>query len=725
MKQNTAIIKNILVFCITYVFFVALPQVYALSPSDLLMTDAFDALSGWSVTVNGHADTQNNVSIVHDSTDTQGRGNLLTVNYPGQAHILIRKTVPQNISSLPNVVYEIEFYDDPQRDYGADFYVADANGRYYMFGVSNGKINGNYFIQSGEDQNTTVIDSKISRTLGWHKLQLFVTQVGTYLAIKNTSAGPSDTSSGQSLVYLRGKLYPQEISTSFPIFSNLTHATEVAIEYPTWSHPASTSYWDNFRVYRFRPQDKSTTAKIEDLLIQYLNTYETDINSSQFTSYRQTANLKNNGNFQLSRLGFAAAYGIRAKRTNSAGDWQKMETILNEVLDDYTNGWSASSYDSPIAAQAAGLLASWQWNRISQTTKNKILTILPQITDWVAGQAVSGGVFDPARPNGGGDSKAEENAWSASLLGFMADFLPQHPNHTDWETKAKILACNSTSSSVTNGTYPCEVSQVLTPNNLRSGTPNFLLINHNQIHAGYALTIPWGLSQAALFKLNRQETIPIELTKNISQLYTNAIAPYIRFSNFTYRGFQPEYNVEDRIALFSGRDDWGQDATLQDNGWAYLDKLLQTSHLQSSVNFAWLTRAEGSVYPQGIDNLSAWLEFDYPVSCFDGGQSNVCVISRDNAALHFFLNSMDAIDKMQALFIVDPTDYQLTSYIPTPSSTPSQTPTPTPVPLAGDLNGDHVINIQDIMTFITRLNAEQTTTIFTYTKVVADYGKSY
>lgn len=70
---------------------------------------------------------------------------------------------------------------------------------------------------------------------------------------------------------------------------------------------------------------------------------------------------------------------------------------------------------------------------------------------------------------------------------------------------------------------------------------------------------------------------------------------------------------------------------------------------------------------------------------------------------------------------------------PSPSLTPTQTPiptatitpSPTPIPLAGDLNNDRVVNIQDVLTFISRLNAGQTATIFTYTNVVADYGKLY
>jgi hypothetical protein len=300
----------------------------------------------------------------------------------------------------------------------------------------------------------------------------------------------------------------------------------------------------------------------------------------------------------------------------------------------------------------------------------------------------------------------------------MADFLPDHPNAQEWLEKAKILACNSTSSGATNSQYPCEVSRVLTPNDLL-GSPPFVMINHNQINAGYAITIPWGLAQASLIRLNTGQPLPPEYTKNLRQLYDNGIAPYVRTSNYTYRGPATPYTSEDLLVRYTGRDDWGQDATLQDSGWAYLDAVIGIGKLGGVANYAWLTRAGATAYPAGITGMERWMEpAIYPHTCYDGGATNDCFVSRDNSATHFFLNAMDAIDRFMTLFLIDRLRYSLTP-LRTAVPTATAAPTPTPAPVPGDMTGDLRVSIDDIRYFTLQANPN----VFAYSVTVAHYGQ--
>jgi murein DD-endopeptidase MepM/ murein hydrolase activator NlpD len=156
------------------------------------------------------------------ATDTPPHNNLLRVTYLGQYVDIIRNDIGQ-VAAQSNLVYQIDFWDDPTRDYGLDFYVSGSgSNNYILFGVNNSYYGGYYFQRNG----TTAYNTGIPRTYGWHLIQIFVTDGGSYLKID-----------GQQ-------------PSGIPNLTTLTHATEVGIEYPNWGKGVSLSYWDNFSVHR-------------------------------------------------------------------------------------------------------------------------------------------------------------------------------------------------------------------------------------------------------------------------------------------------------------------------------------------------------------------------------------------------------------------------------------------------------------------------------------------
>jgi hypothetical protein len=273
------------------------------------------------------------------------------------------------------------------------------------------------------------------------------------------------------------------------------------------------------------------------------------------------------------------------------------------------------------------------------------------------------------------DSQGEQFAWYASFLKFVADVYhnpvttacgSNDPNTANWNFRAADFACASTTHADPNNITKVASSDnvcvnVMPPN--PALTANFIMVNHNLDHPGYALTIAWGLAQAQLYQLNNGKSgdqLDVNYHRNFGAFYTYNIANYIRFSNYTYKPLQLP---KDNILAYTGRDDWGQDATLQDQAWAYFDKVLTgrpglnyTNTLDAVVKYVWLTRAGKTIYPPLVDaNLPSWVKSTVQIPC----GPTTCTGYTPNSPLFFFLNSMDAIDRFETLFIIDPNEYKL------------------------------------------------------------------
>ena len=111
-----------------------------------------------------------------------------------------------------------------------------------------------------------------------------------------------------------------------------------------------------------------------------------------------------------------------------------------------------------------------------------------------------------------GDSKAEENAWEASLLAAAANFMPEHAHAGAWDLKARQLAFDA----ITRACDPPDSGGVKTA----TVTEDFALSNHdffpNPTYAAATLLL---LGQGALaYRLSGRE-VPSEFEHNARELY--------------------------------------------------------------------------------------------------------------------------------------------------------------------------------------------------------------
>ena len=111
-----------------------------------------------------------------------------------------------------------------------------------------------------------------------------------------------------------------------------------------------------------------------------------------------------------------------------------------------------------------------------------------------------------------GDSKAEENAWEASLFAAAANFLPDDPQAAVWDEKARQLAYNS----ITRPSDPPDKRGVKTCTVGEDWTlPNHGLMP-NPYYAGATLLM---LAEGALTYRLTGRAIPEEFTHNIQEFH--------------------------------------------------------------------------------------------------------------------------------------------------------------------------------------------------------------
>lgn len=158
-------------------------------------------------------------------------------------------------------------------------------------------------------------------------------------------------------------------------------------------------------------------------------------------------------------------------------------------------GWEGDEYgggnwQSALWASMLGEAAWMDWGNLSSSTQAAVA----KVVEYEANRFMNYTVPYWRNPDGStnypGDSKSEENSWNARVLAVAQAMMPNHPNVAQWREKASELVV---------GSY-CRPSD-LTNTTLVDGKPvkdwingyniheDGVVINHNQIHPDYNLTV--------------------------------------------------------------------------------------------------------------------------------------------------------------------------------------------------------------------------------------------
>jgi hypothetical protein len=178
-------------------------------------------------------------------------------------------------------------------------------------------------------------------------------------------------------------------------------------------------------------------------------------------------------------------------------------------------GWETAHW--AMLAGAAGWLV---WDDLTARTRADVVSMVANEANRLTSQKVpywglpDGTIVTP------GDSKAEENAWNASLLDFAAAMMPGSHRASEWRAKAAELAVaaystrgDDTSSKVVNG-VPL-ATRLRGFNAYGDGTVE----NHQRIHPDYASNVQLLWTAADFDRLARQR-VPAAMFHNAGLVYS-------------------------------------------------------------------------------------------------------------------------------------------------------------------------------------------------------------
>ena len=178
-------------------------------------------------------------------------------------------------------------------------------------------------------------------------------------------------------------------------------------------------------------------------------------------------------------------------------------------------GWETAHW-----AMLTGSAAWLVWDRLTPATRADVTTMVVAEADRLVRQAVPYW----GRPDGTiatpGDTKAEEDAWNSSLLGFAAAMMPRAPHAALWRAKSAELAVAAFSTHA-DDTSRTVVNGVRLARRLRgfNAYPNGTVENHLRIHPDYASTVQLLWTAADFDRLARQR-VPEAMFHNGGLVYT-------------------------------------------------------------------------------------------------------------------------------------------------------------------------------------------------------------
>ena len=210
-------------------------------------------------------------------------------------------------------------------------------------------------------------------------------------------------------------------------------------------------------------------------------------------------------------------------------------------------------------------LAGWLfWDRLDATERGHVNAMLAWESDWlITGNGVhligtSGEQLYMTRRDGTvvtpGDSKAEEDNWSAAALSLAAVMNPSHPNASRWTRRNVELLLSAAA-------RPADLTGTATINGIRLSTwlqgtniaDDGTLQNHNRLHPLYMVAFDQSLYQGFVYALANRAA-PRAALHNIRYVYGALVTKQFALPG---GGTSPIYRPGSAEIYYPEGNDWG------------------------------------------------------------------------------------------------------------------------------------------------------------------------
>jgi hypothetical protein len=455
----------------------------------------------------------------------------LKLHYTGNDYL----TASHTFSSPKTGAVTVWFYDNLDSTMGTFVGIFNNSAsQAVMLGVNTNKFPNTYFYRAGSNSGNSDIDTRIQRTKGWHKFELVSTPKGSY--------GKID---GINLAFLPSAVVP--FATIPPVNTELIGFSKIILA-STWGL-AGDGYYDDLQLTNLEQLPSSIADRERALLKAFLS--EPPYYDANWQPYRQKGNR-------------ATILAVVGKADEEA------KNLIRDIAQNYSS-WD-KTWGSPLPATDFGI-ASWlMWNKLDGVTRALVKKAITEEANFWADRIEkiknTPDAPDPLHIGGTGwtyyesfsgyevNSRAEENAWTASFLALAANMFPGETNSHKWDAAAKTYAFHA----LTTG----ENYNGITTQTLHS---DYLLDNHGyHPHPNYAISASIGeLARGALFYYKTGKPIPDEFKHNVLNVW-NAHKQYIDFSTYLWQNCN-------MAIKFRGKDDWDADSTIGDNAFAFVSLL--------------------------------------------------------------------------------------------------------------------------------------------------------
>lgn len=356
------------------------------------------------------------------------KSNILSVTSPQGLSAMSR-----NITGIQNqsVIVSMDFYDSGTASSEGTIASVRSKELFIIFEIEAGKKN--YGVRLQNDK----YESIVPRTEGWHTVSFIVTEFGTYIKVDN-----------HPLSYIDQKT---------TIYRQITSIDTVSLGHVHRGVNGSNAAFDNVRIEPIfkLPEDRqvaidSWTDRVYALygnvdlqpvfnqLINWDPTNATDINRD-YTSRPLVQQ--------------AIMHLYQYQKNKNPYDLERANEILTIVIETYPK-WK-TGWTSPVTMNELSFAMWWNWVNIDLEKRQQFRTILANEADFwtIELEAANNGneealraiTPDPTSMEYLFDTKAESNGWTAQLLGYAHNMLPDHPNSTKWDNAAKCYAFHTLS----------------------------------------------------------------------------------------------------------------------------------------------------------------------------------------------------------------------------------------------------------------------------------------